>query len=460
MKEQVHFYHALKVEEDICIGCTHCMNICPTAAIRVNNGKATINKNACVDCGECMKSCPVNAIFVEQDDFSQIFKFKYRVALLPTVLLGQFPDEITEEQIFSVIHEMGFTHVYEVDEAVDILTEATAAHMKKYHHQRPFVSTFCPAVVRLIQVKFPSLVENMLHLKPVIDIAALYNRKRLEDEGIPTEDIGVFYVTPCAAKIAAVKSPVGEDELLINGVINMDFIYNKVLLSISQKKQQVCKIPVPRPLTEKSIGWTLTNGEASQYKGRCLAIDEIHNVIEILEKLENDEIADVDFLELRACDHSCAGGVLATENRFLTIERLRKRAERHKKMGVPPIEAKGIESYKDYLWNNLKTKSIEPRSIVKLDENMMVAMKKMEKVQRILRVLPGIDCGACGTPRCHTLAEDIVQGKAKMTQCVFLQKMLCKENLMTSEESYEISETTWGKKRFDKDRNKRNLNEG
>lgn len=58
-------------------------------------------------------------------------------------------------------------------------------------------------------------------------------------------------------------------------------------------------------------------GEASNYPGRCLAIDEIHNVIDILEKLENDELTDIDFLELRACDHSCAGGALAINNRFL-----------------------------------------------------------------------------------------------------------------------------------------------
>ena len=33
---------------------------------------------------------------------------------------------------------------------------------------------------------------------------------------------------------------------------------------------------------------------------------QIHNVIDILEKIENDELTDIDFLELRACDHSCA----------------------------------------------------------------------------------------------------------------------------------------------------------
>ncbi|PKQ64972.1 ferredoxin [Labilibaculum filiforme] len=448
--EKAHFYHALKVVKEVCIGCTHCMNVCPTSAIRVKNGLAVINKNACVDCGECLNACPVNAIIVEQDDFSQIFSFKQRVALLPTVLLGQFPNDISEKQIYSVIQELGFTHVYEVDETVDILTEATNTYMNKHHQERPFISSFCPAIVRLIQVKFPALVEHIIHLKPVIDISALFYRKKLKDEGFTDDEIGIFYVTPCAAKIAAVKSPVGEDKSFIDGVINMDFIYNKVLLSIKQNKTSGSKYELNKHMSRRSIGWTLTNGEASQYAGRCLAIDEIHNVIEVLEKLENEEITDVDFLELRACDHSCAGGVLTTENRFLAIERLRKRADWYHRNKPIILEEKEVEKYRTYLLGNISIKNIEPRSILSLDTDMMEAMKKMEKINRILKVLPGIDCGACGAPRCQALAEDVVQGKAKMTQCVFLQKMLTKEGLITPQESFDISENTWGVKRFEK----------
>ena len=66
------FYHALKINSEVCTGCTHCMNVCPTAAIRIKYGKATINEAACTDCGMCLKTCPRQAIYVEQDDFNQI----------------------------------------------------------------------------------------------------------------------------------------------------------------------------------------------------------------------------------------------------------------------------------------------------------------------------------------------------------------------------------------------------
>ena len=171
-------------------------------------------------------------------------------------------------------------------------------------------------------------------------------------------------------------------------------------------------------------------------------------MIDILEKIENDELTDIDFLELRACDHSCAGGALVVNNRFLTIERLRKRMQASKHEQQQP-DLDDIQEYESYLFKQGKLSgNIPPRSIEQLDENMLVAMEKMEKLNRIMHVLPQIDCGACGAPACHTLARDVVQGKSKLNQCVFMQNLLCNEALMTPEESLELSEKTWGLKRF------------
>lgn len=54
--EETKFYHALKIDNDRCVGCTHCMTKCPTGAIRIREGKASIRKGWCVDCGECLKA--------------------------------------------------------------------------------------------------------------------------------------------------------------------------------------------------------------------------------------------------------------------------------------------------------------------------------------------------------------------------------------------------------------------
>lgn len=442
------FYHALKVSPKACIGCTHCMSVCPTNAIRIRGGMATIREAACVDCGMCLKTCPQRAIFVEQDDFNQIFSYKHRIILLPTVVFGQFSEEVTEDQIFSELHAMGFTHVIETDQATGILTEIMREHMAKNHFRRPFISSFCPAIVRLIQVRFPSLISHVIPIKQALDLSAIYARKKFTDRGVADKDIGVFYVTPCAAKIAAIKSPVGEEISPVDGVINMDFLYNKIQMGITQHKDQPLKaVPEQTYLSPQAIAWTLSEGEAARFDGRCLAIDEIHNVIDILEKLENEEITDIDFVELRACDHSCAGGALTTNNRFLSIERLRTRMKKSQEKNGETTD--DIRTFNTYLkkMSPLSGK-ILPRSIEKLDENRLVAMEKMEKINRIMAFMPRIDCGACGAPSCRALAEDVVQGKAKLSQCAFMQKLLLKDALITPEESIDLAESIWGKGRF------------
>ena len=62
---------------------------------------------------------------------------------------------------------------------------------------------------------------------------------------------------------------------------------------------------------------------------------------------------------------------------------------------------------------------MEYKPILKLDDDMMKAMRKMQKMQEINEGLPGLDCGACGAPSCQALSEDIVRGLASETDCIF-----------------------------------------
>jgi Na+-translocating ferredoxin:NAD+ oxidoreductase RNF subunit RnfB len=444
------FYHALKVDTQVCFGCTHCMIKCPTGAIRINDGIAEIRQNWCVDCGECMKACPVDAIYIEQEDFNNIFAFKHRVVLLPSVFIGEFSKYIKEEEIFAVLYELGFTHVFQVEHSASVILDAMR-EMAATKSDKPHISPFCPAIVRLIQIKFPSLVDNIMPIKPPIDATALFYRSMLENQGIAPKDIGLFYVTPCAAKIAAVRAPVGEETSPINGVINMDFLYNKVYHIFKQRPlaERGSGIEVPQ-LSSTDMLWSLTNGEADHMQGRCLAIDEIHNVIDFLERMETtDEIQNVDFLELRACDQSCAGGILLSGNRFLTMERLNKRAQSIQEK--PFLSAPELEKPLAYLKNNIIIEDIQPRAMQPFGSDMGEALKKMQQVRNLMCYLPGIDCGACGAPNCQALAEDIARREAQLSNCVFLQRTMEKHKKLSSDHAIRLIEKTWGKDRLDKD---------
>jgi len=450
-KQNSEFHHALKVIGADCIGCTHCMTVCPTRAIRVRNGKAKIIANRCVDCGECYKACPVSAIEVEQDDLEMIFRYEARVILIPSILIGQFSHKIPASSIYAALREIGFTHVFQVENTVDMVLDAYSEYRQK-NEIRPLISSFCPAIVRLIQVRFPSLVDNIIRVNPPIDMSALYYLEQLKAYGIPEKNIGLFYATPCAAKIAAIKSPVGETRSIITGVINMNFLYNKI-----QKYLQNTSLKAAMPVTDdllnsRGVLFSLTRGEAVHCDKRALAVDGIRNVTEILENVENDKLGSVEFLELRACDESCAGGILMTGNRFLTVERLKKLSADHAR------DEKDKPNKLTDPFINIREHStlgcIEPRNIEKLDEDLSVAMKKMERKRRMMCFLPGFDCGACGAPDCQTLAEDIVQGRAQISHCVFLQQQLINQNLLSHEKAFKITGEIWGSERLEKNCNK------
>lgn len=435
------FHHALKVVDELCIGCTHCMTACPTQAIRVRDGKAIIIEERCVDCGNCCKACPVSAILIEQDDFQEIFNYPVRVALVPSVFIGQFPSHIKTGDVYGGMLSLGFTHIVEIDSVVELVQQGYDEITRDPQCNLPAISTFCPAIVRLIQVRFPSLVDHLIGVKPPSDVAAIHYRKQMEELGHDPSEIGFFYITPCAAKIASIKSPVGEEMSSVNGVINMEYIYNKVLHLIMNNEVSAEAGPDSERLNSKEILWSLTRGESEHQAGRCLAVDGIRNVTEFLERLEETEESHIDFLELRACDESCAGGVLISGNRFLTVERLNRRA------GEASREHKGQFISGSFNKSLYALDKIQARSMLALDPDRSVAMEKMNKQEELLKVLPGIDCAACGSPTCSALAEDIVQERAVPGMCIFLQELYIRDKRLSLEEADEINGSIWGKER-------------
>ena len=156
----------------------------------------------------------------------------------------------------------------------------------------------------------------------------------------------------------------------------------------------------------------------------------------------------MDFLELRACDRSCAGGVLAVANRFLTAERVMKRSMKRDK--APLIYSDRLEAL-SYLKQHITIRPLQPNPKLRYEGNIEEVLKKMEQVRKLMCYLPGIDCGACGSPNCQALAEDIVRHEAQFSDCVFMQRNMEKHGKLDKEHAFRLIEKTWGKDRLNKD---------
>jgi hypothetical protein len=238
----------------------------------------------------------------------------------------------------------------------------------------------------------------------------------------------------------------GEKVSIVDGLINMNELYNQIMRIIPLVAETDTR-HLRENLSSDGILWCLPRGEARKFSRKSMAIDGIHNVVKFLERLENEEVPELDFLELKSCDQGCAGGILLTGNRFLTVERLQKRA----KLYPPGFKVQPDSINKKAVQQKLLAEPIQPKQVFRLDEDRLKALAKLRIIDKILCQLPGIDCGGCGAPNCHALAEDMVQGTAKMTDCVFLQKIYLRDGKLKLTKVFKNLDRTWGVNRIEAD---------
>ena len=164
------FYHSVRLDPELCKGCINCIKRCPTQAIRVRNRKAQINSKFCIDCGECIRVCPHHAKLALYDPLDSLQHYDYTVALPAPSLYSQFNNLDDVNIVLNGLILMGFDDVFEVSAAAEMVSEATREYIAANYSGTPFISTACPSVVRLIRVKFPNLISNLLPLKPPIEV--------------------------------------------------------------------------------------------------------------------------------------------------------------------------------------------------------------------------------------------------------------------------------------------------
>ena len=404
------YFHSVELEADKCCGCTNCLKRCPTEAIRVHDGKATILSDRCIDCGECIRICPHRAKRAHSTQLEEIENFRVKVAVPAPALFGQFSNLDDIDIVLNGLRAVGFDFIFEVSRAAELVSEVTRKLIREGKlNNKPIISSACPAVVRLIKIRFPDLCDNVMPLLAPMEVAARLARNEVKKQtGLSDDDIGVFFITPCAAKVTEIYSPTTGEKSACNGAIAISKIYPQLTHAMEHLKGL-------EPIANSGligVGWATSGGESAAMLGdKYLAADGIENVIRVLEGLEDDKIRDVDFVELNACSGGCVGGVLTVENPYVAQARIQN-LRKYLPVSLNHLDTDEID---EFLWQGELEYNGDG---FKLDEDIFKAMDKMEQMEKICKDLPGLDCGSCGAPTCRAMAEDIVKGIAKQTDCI------------------------------------------
>ena len=415
------YEHSVLLSADKCIGCTTCVRHCPTEAIRIRDGRAVINEGRCIDCGECIRTCPQKAKKAVIGKLSDLDGYQWKIALPAPSLYAQFENLDDVDYVLNGLLQIGFDQVYEVSKAAELLSAYTRTYLSTPGVRKPVISTACPAVARLISLRFPSLEDNVLRLLPPMEVAAQEARKEAlaAHPELKPEEIGVCFISPCPAKASYVKNGFGNYKSQVDVVVPMSDVYFQLINVMA----------ADNPLEDLSssgmigVGWASSGGEASAlFNDSYLAADGIDHVSRVLDEIENGSIPQLEFVELNACTGGCVGGVLTVQNPFIA------RAKLQGLRRFLPVSRNFLSPEEQYIPEEYFFEEMpEYQPIAQLSDSIAQSMRMMAQIQSLRGSLPGVDCAACGAPTCRAFAEDVVRGNATMDDCILCRVQPKKE---------------------------------
>ncbi len=413
------YLHFIRVDTDKCDGRMQCMRVCPTQAIRVRKNKARIIAEKCIDCGECINACPSNAIIPLTDPFGELTKFRHTVAIPSPALYAQFGHKIMPDKILNGLKKLGFDDAFDLAPSCGEVSFAIQEFLREHKGPKPMISNACPTIVRLIQVKYPSLINHLTPLDIPREIAGReIKKKKSKRYGLEEKEIGTFYITPCPAKMISIKQPAGKQKSYLDGAISISDIYGPLLSAMENVENESYNKSLEN-LCILGMGWAMVGGICRTLRLKnSLAVSGLTETIKVFDDIEKGKLKHIDYIEAYSCPQGCVGGSLTVENLYISYNKILKIIEAlefQKIKACPDIQKVRKKYAQNYFFKKGK---LEPRPLKPLNEDLAIAIKKRKEKEEIYASLPKIDCGACGSPTCMAFAEDVVKGEAKLTDCV------------------------------------------
>jgi Fe-S-cluster-containing hydrogenase component 2 len=393
------------------------MRVCPVEAIRVRNKKARLLEDKCIDCGVCVKACDSNAILPLTNSFTDFSKFKYTVAIPSLALYSQFERSIEPKTILTALKMIGFDEVVDMTNACVAVFRAIKKYMKDNPGRKPLISTFCPTCLKLIQIKYPELLKNIIPVIPPMELAARETKKEYAARfGVDKSEIGVIYITPCPSKMTLISQKNASYYSNFDGAIAISDIYNTLYSAINQVKKNKSDTIEHFEINGFGLNFGHIGGLTSILDGDdYITVSGINDVLYILEEMERGKLNDIEVIELRSCVEGCVGGSLIVENIYLASNKMKYLIQRFGEKKLPVGKRMNINT-QDIYYDNI----YEPLPSPQGSGDLKNAIAMIAERKEIYSKLPQTDCGACGSPTCLSFAEDIVKGEAKLNDCIYM----------------------------------------
>ncbi len=412
--------HAHRIFQDRCKGRLHCLRGCPTRAIRVRGNRVMFFNDLCIDCGECINTCPEKVFEPVSDHMEDFESFKYSIAIPSSILYTQFGTDVNPALVNKALKNIGFDEIADVAIICAEVGYALRHHLATHPSIRPLISSFCPAVVRFVQVSYPNLVKHIEQLDVPREITARKVKKDAAKRlGLKTSEIGVIYISPCTAKVVSIKEPAEKEYSSIDGAIPIRDVFNMIspdIIRMQQKNDPICS---KENCLNYGKAWGIV-GHYSQNVGadRSISVAGIDHVKRILDDIENGKVNYIDFVEALSCNQGCISGGFCVQSPYVARH---NSIQLHKKFGKP-IQLQEERILKNYdSGYYFYEQPVLPRTTRTTRVNIAESIKRLKTKERIHAKLPKKDCCCCGAPNCETFADDCSRGEAEVDDCIFFK---------------------------------------
>lgn len=410
--------HGFRIIPEACNGCMSCMRACPTRAIRVKRGRATVIPELCIDCGSCLGVCATGAITATTITFAELDRFKYKVAVASPALFTQFGLKDTPAQIGQALLALGFDAVWKYAVDIELIDRAIRDYVQNWPGPFPLISNSCPVVVRLVQVIYPTMVGQLIPIEAPREIAGRELKRHYSQKlALAPGEIAAIYIAPCQAKTISILHPAEGAGSHLDGAVSISQIYNDLLARMRKAPDGANAGKAEAGAGEWFISGSPEGEFPSLSREHYLPLQGLSDIIKVLDDVEKGKIRNVEFLECHACQGACIGGNLTVENLYVArgkyLRLVAARAE-------PSPEFLGEVERRFAVEDFALRAPLKPRNTEGKDVDLRQRVERKKKSSEYLKALPLLNCGLCGAPTCRSHAEDAAMGRDDIRECVFL----------------------------------------
>ncbi len=418
----------VRFDKSLCAGCGSCLRVCPTKAIRVRKKKAVRIVEQCIGCGECIRTCREGAVSAVTEGPEILNKDHVAIALVSPVLYAQFPGVMPKDVLLG-LRQMGFQHTIDMSYFLEMFQCATEEFISRNRTSNqapwPLISPVCPVVARLIAFKFPNPLPHVLPvLRPVALMAREVKRRLIPEYQDLGQEVVLYYINPCPTKKDPACLPARKQPAPAEVALGINDIYPQLIKHVDQIKA-ANGIPFSQThfeyetcATGNASMWGMSGGEIADMDiEQSLAVSGMEETIQYLEKIELGLFQDIEYIEFRTCREGCLGGVLTAIDKYLAKGAVQKMIKRFG-LGRRLHRENILRMYEKGAFQTEK----KPSKLTQLfgARKEALSIDSVQEIEKVMQLIKGTDCAACGAPDCRIFAEDVVRGEAALKDCLFI----------------------------------------